>query len=85
LSQNRQYQSNWIDDDDDLWDPLTDEIEDEMRDLVDKNQLTLDDGIPNDRTLDKSESSGILDDDERTLSMKAQIVGFQIQDGSLWI
>jgi hypothetical protein len=34
LSENRQYQSNWIDDGDGPWDPLTDEIEDEMRDLV---------------------------------------------------
>jgi hypothetical protein len=37
----------------------------------------------NDGTLTESESVEILDDDERTFLMKAQIIGFQIQNGSL--
>jgi hypothetical protein len=70
LNQSHHYWSNWIDDDNDLWDPLADEIDNEMRDLMARNistiqsDRTLIDGILDDGALAETESIGILDDED---------------------
>jgi hypothetical protein len=77
LSQSRQYWSNWIHDGDDLWGPLTAEIEDEMKDFVaraDRTQGIVDqidyrtDNQDCNLTLEDGESNGRTPfEDDKTL------------------
>jgi hypothetical protein len=89
LSWNHQYWSNWINDG--LCDDWTDEIEDEMSDLVIGNismvlsgrtlidrTFDMSDGFQFDEILDESESLGILDEEDRGGGTFDKIEGLQI-------